>query len=105
MQFIKSPLQGAIPNSMVVYHPSEYSFDTVPKQNAGFTSILLDTLSLEVDATGKVISVWGLCPYTSWKEARLTPPNAQFAEVFFVGKARLEQEYLSGCTIKNTGRF
>ncbi len=78
-----------LPNNMLVYRPDDYAFDVAPTPESGFTSALFDDLNLEVDNTGKVISVWGLCPHTRWKDASLTPPSAEFGEVFFVPEAPL----------------
>jgi hypothetical protein len=69
-------------NSSLVYRPEEFSFDVTPSLLRGFTSIHLDDLNLEVDETGKVVSVWGICPHTRWKEAPLAPPKAAFGELF-----------------------
>jgi hypothetical protein len=62
-----------ITSSMLVYRPAEYSFDMEPAPAKNFTSILIDDLNMEVDETGKVISIWGLCPHTRWTEATLIP--------------------------------
>jgi hypothetical protein len=72
------------PNGVLVYRPQEYSFDVEPAQPRGFTSILVDDLNLEIDDRGRVLSIWGLCPHTRWLKATLTPPEADFGEVFFV---------------------
>jgi hypothetical protein len=57
----------------LVYRPDEYSFDFLPLPVGG-RSIGIGDLQLGVDESGRVVSVWGLCPYPSWKAARLTGP-------------------------------
>jgi hypothetical protein len=44
----------------------------------------VNELSLEVDESGKLITVWGYCPYASWVTSKVTPPIADFGEVFVV---------------------
>jgi len=61
-----------------------------PTPSGGFTSALLDDLNLELDIEGRVISVWGLCPHTRWKEADLMPPDAEFGELFVVPSVPLK---------------
>lgn len=77
------------PNSVLIYRPEEYSFDVDPAPGRSFTSVLLDDLNLEIDATGRVVSVWGLCPHTRWVPTKLAPPEAAFGEIFFVPDAAL----------------
>jgi hypothetical protein len=81
---------GQISNGTLVYRPSEYSFDVVPRPN-NFTSVLINDLNLELDEQGRVVSIWGLCPYTTWKTATLNPPNAEFGDVFILLGAPLER--------------
>jgi hypothetical protein len=82
---------GAIPNNILVYRADEFSFDTEPAPVAGFTSILVNDLNLEVDDAGRVISVWGVCPYTQWKRVSLTPPVADLGEAFVISEAPLSR--------------
>jgi hypothetical protein len=77
-------------NNSLVYRPEEFSFDVTPSI-AGFTSVLLDDLNLEVDETGKVVSVWGMCPHTRWEEATLTPPKAAYGELFVLPDEPLQR--------------
>jgi len=78
-----------IPNSSLVYRSDDYSFDVRPTPEGGFTSALFDDLNLELNATGRVVSVWGLCPHTRWKSADLMPPEADFGAAFFVSDSPL----------------
>jgi hypothetical protein len=65
----------------LVYRSIDYSFDVEPVV-PGFTSILLGTLSMEVNDVGKIVSAWGLCPHTGWVSTQLSPPHAEFGDVF-----------------------
>ena len=58
---------------------------------ASFTSILVNDLNLEVDDTGRVISIWGICPYTQWKRASVTPPVADLGEAFVISETPLQR--------------
>lgn len=78
---ISVPVTG-MPSGISVYRSAEYSFDVHPSSTGSFTSLLVNNLSLELNAEGKVISVWGLCPHVRWTSASLVPPEAEFAEVF-----------------------
>jgi len=73
---------GQITPSVLVYRPEEYSFDMEPPPIENYTSILIDDLNLEVDETGRVISIWGMCPHTRWLEAALSPPLSKTGVLF-----------------------
>jgi hypothetical protein len=79
-----------IPNQTLLYRREECSFDVEPTPEGIFTSILVDDLSLEVNAIGKVISVWGMCPFTRWTEAEAVPPEAGFGDLIFESKEPLK---------------
>jgi hypothetical protein len=87
---------GQIPGSTLVYRPEEYSFDMVPAPRRNFTSVLVDDLSLEVDVSGKVISVWGMCPHTRWTEAALVPPMAEVGALFAIS----DRPFLPGVSVQ-----
>lgn len=91
MRFRTEPSTHRKPSSILVYRPEEYSFDVEPASGRGFTSILVDDLNLEVNELGRVISVWGLCPHTRWIEVKLTPPESDFGDVFFVSDVQLSR--------------
>jgi hypothetical protein len=82
---------GRILDRALVYRPEEYSFDTVPASNRGFTSVLLDDLNLEIDDSNHVIAVWGMCPHTRWIERVLEPPIAQQNSLVFTGDYPFER--------------
>lgn len=70
-----------VPRRELVYRRNEYSFDMEPPPNRNFTSVLVDDLNIELDDTGRVVSVCGVCPYTRWKDATLRPPSAKVGAV------------------------
>jgi hypothetical protein len=78
-------------NSSLVYRPEEFSFDVTQAPTSGFTSVLLDDLNLEVEVTGKVFSVWGLCPHTRWNDALLAPPEAAYGELYVLTDTPLQR--------------
>jgi hypothetical protein len=71
-----------ITNNALVYRQDEYSFDVVP-QRENFTSVLINDINLELNREGRVVQVWGYCPYMTWKPATLAPPQAEFGDVIF----------------------
>lgn len=73
---------STLPNSVLIYRPYEFSFDTDPSPMRSFTSILIDDLNIGVTSLGKAISVWGLCPHTRWKEKALQVPPAESGDLF-----------------------
>lgn len=87
--YITSSAQKNI-DSVLVYRSGEYSFD-VARAPAGFTSILVNDLSLEVDRNGKLVSVWGLCPHPGWKHTKLAPPIEDIRDVFVFTHEPLER--------------
>jgi hypothetical protein len=89
VRFHKSPASHRTANGVLVYRPDEYSFDVEPTP-AGFTSILVNDLSLEVDRSGRVVSVWGLCPHPGWQRAELSPPPADVRDIFVVADTPLQ---------------
>jgi hypothetical protein len=58
---------------------------------AGFTSVLINDLNLELNEYGKVVSIWGLCPHTTWRNARLHPCDPEFRDIFFLPDAPLKR--------------
>lgn len=88
-----------IPVRALVYRPQEYSFDMVPPLKGGFTSVLIDDLNMEVDDSGKVISVWGMCPHTRWVDASLVPPAAKVGALFVSSEGQL----LRGVSVQVNG--
>jgi hypothetical protein len=77
-----------ISNNVLIYRGDEFSFDVVPRAE-NFTSILINDLNLELNERGRVVSVWGLCPYTMWKIVALDPPAAEFGDVFYISESTL----------------
>jgi hypothetical protein len=63
----------------IVYRYDEYSFDTLLSE--GFTSVLINDLNVEMDASNCVVGVWGLCPHPRWIDRILTPPAAEKASL------------------------
>src|SRR5438552_1910243 len=84
MRFRVDTSQNRRPNSLLLYRPEEYSFDTEPRSIGSFTSVLVDDLNLEIDEVGRILAIWGMCPHTRWMTAPLVPPKAEAGEVFFV---------------------
>jgi hypothetical protein len=82
MRFRTAPLTHRIPNNVLVYRPEEFSFAVEPPANCSGRSILVNDLNLELDDDDRVIAVWGMCPHTRWTNMSLTPPPANFGEVF-----------------------
>lgn len=72
----------------LVYRPDEYSFDFLPRPVGG-RSIGIADLQMGVDESGRVVSVWGLCPHPSWAVERLTEPRRVQAGLVADGVERL----------------
>jgi hypothetical protein len=77
--------------SVLIYRPRDFSFDVEPRL-PGFTSVVVNDLSLEVDENGKVMKVWGYCPHVEWIRSRVLPGSADRLEVFAIG----DQPFLRG---------
>ena len=91
MKFRTVSRTDVVPNNILVYRADEFSFDTEPAPVAGFTSVLFNDLNLEVDGSGRIISVWGVCSYMTWKPASLAPPGADLGEAFVISEAPLRR--------------
>jgi hypothetical protein len=87
MRFRIGSRPSRLTDSVLVYRPDEFSFDVEP-QLAGFTSVVVNELSLEVDETGKLIKVWGYCPHLAWAKSTVMPPRADRFEVFAISDER-----------------
>jgi hypothetical protein len=75
----------------LVYRRDEYSFDTLPCDSGIFTSVLLDDLEIELEASGRVIEIRGLCPYPSWEARTLVAPEAKPGSLRLVCDQPLEK--------------
>jgi len=84
-----------IANTTLVYRADEYSFDIEPSRG-NFTSVLFNDLNIEIDRAGCAISVWGLCPYTTWIAAKVSPPDASFGDLFFIS----DQPLVAGVSLR-----
>ncbi len=62
-----------IKNRVLIYRNKDYSFDVVPIDGAGGSSILINDLQLEIDYEGNVMYVWGYCPLIEYEETELFP--------------------------------
>lgn len=67
---------GRLQNGSVIYRDHDFSFDVEPAPIRGFSSFLVNDLSLEVDEEGNLLSVWGLCPHPRWQQGIVQPPKA-----------------------------
>lgn len=64
------------PVGRLLYSPDEYSFHTEARTD-GISSLVINTLQLELDAGGTVLYVWGYCPHTAWRPTTAIPPTAE----------------------------
>ena len=70
-------------NSVVVYRPEEYSFDTTPSSVDSYASLLFGDLNLDLSIDGKVLSVWGLSASSRWGQSSLSVPKAVTGSLFY----------------------
>lgn len=70
-------LQGRL-----IYVQQDCAFNFVPSSRYGITSLVIDTLQLSIDNKGRILEVWGYCPYQSWQLAEISPPNYIRGRVF-----------------------
>jgi hypothetical protein len=94
MKFSLKTIENYQSGQTLVYRPEDYSFASEPTP-PGFTSIVVNTLSLEVNSRGKIVEVWGYCPHLSWIKASLTPPSPKLADVYAVS----DEPFLSGVSV------
>jgi hypothetical protein len=100
IRFDIEPGIDPIHDRKLVYRSNEYSFDTVSLPGSGFTSVLLDDLNVEMDASYRVCGIWGLCPNTRWIEQALTPPHAQQGALVVVSDHSFER----GVSVRLNGK-
>lgn len=72
MKFIYKELRKN-QNLKLIYQEDEYSFDTERLEVAGFTSILINDLQLEIDDKGEIGYVWGYCPLIEYEKTTIAP--------------------------------
>lgn len=70
--FRGNPLPGRL-----IYRRSERSFDLEPRLKGGFAALLINDVQIEIDEGGRLLYVWGLCPYESWTPGTLDAPEAK----------------------------
>lgn len=68
----------------LIYRKEDYSIDIEEKQNKGFTSVLINDLQLEIDDTGKIIYVWGLCPIINFEKTDESPHDYKAGSLYFL---------------------
>jgi len=59
----------------LVYYSDEFSLDTIGRNNCGYTSFLVNDIHLEVNESGVVCAVWGICPEIKWKKSSISLPS------------------------------
>jgi hypothetical protein len=64
-------------NMKLIYRKSEYSFDVIHRPTGGICSVMINDIQLEIDTEGRVLYLWGLSPYTSWKSSTAIPPKGK----------------------------
>lgn len=79
----------------LLYHIQDFAFDCEPRCN-GFTSVVLNQVSLEIDERNRLISVWGYCPYPRWHLAKLEPPRSRAAAMIVAS----DRPQLAGVSVK-----
>jgi hypothetical protein len=73
LQFV--PTSASWPaGSRLLYIPSEHSFSADPAPRRGVTSVLVNDLHIELDETGSLLYVWGLCASATWQRTGAMPP-------------------------------
>lgn len=83
-------------NFSLIYREEEYSFDIEPSQEAGFVSIMINNLYLEINEKGEVLYLWGLCPLLNYKEISNQPQNFQSYNL----KISLDEELIPGLSYR-----
>ena len=76
INFYTEELQGSR-NLSLIYRDEDYSFDIDPLEESGGMSIMINDLQLEIDQTGRVIYVWGYCPFFQYQKTEEYPKNYQ----------------------------
>lgn len=95
MRFEIRSTQRAVPKAKLVYRSMDMAFAVEP-QFAGFTSVVINDLNLEINQAGKVVQVWGYCPYPGWVKLKVLPPQADPSEVFVVN----DEPFRSGVSLR-----
>jgi len=72
----------------VIYRPDEFSFDFQPYYPGG-TSLLINSLQLEVDWKGRVLYAWGYCPHVTWERTNEPVPDFAPGVLRFLSDGRL----------------
>lgn len=91
MKFRIGTFSNRCTDRALVYIAEDYSFDVEPGIH-GYTSIVVNDLSLEVDQAGRMVNVWGYCPHQSWRPSKILPPPANNRELFVMS----DEPLLSG---------
>lgn len=65
----------------LIYREDEYSFDSRPRPDYGYTSILVNELQIEIDSSGRLCYVWGYCPLINYDETDNYPVDCSSCSV------------------------
>lgn len=96
MQFQIKEHPNEIAKKRLVYRPAEFSFDMAPSTQGGFASVLINDLNFEINNSGELISIWGMCPYTTWIESELRPPVSKLGSLLLIS----DKPFLRGASIR-----
>lgn len=80
--FRQLPPQSIGSNRRLIYRLEEHSFDVEPSPSDGYTSFQINTVNVEVNRRGKIVSVWGYCPQVKWIKSKLMTPTAGQGDLY-----------------------
>lgn len=72
---------GSMEKRSLKYWANEYSFDTEPPVVEIVFDAVLNKLNLTVVENGRIVQVWGYCPYGAWQNTHYSPPSARQGEL------------------------
>jgi hypothetical protein len=78
----------------LIYVSQDLSFDTKNRKDSIGASILINDINIEFSDKNEAVSVWGLCPQSSWKEANIKKPFKK------VGKIKSFEKLTPGISIR-----
>lgn len=73
--------KGRKQDRLLTYRIDDLAFDCEPLSKEVALDILINNLNLTVTGDYKIVQVWGMCPYGSWKLTDCDVPNYDEGEL------------------------
>jgi len=75
---------GGVEERSLKYWADEYSFDSEPPVGDVLFDAVLNKLNLSANDNGRIVQIWGYCPYGEWQDTNHRAPFAKQGELIVI---------------------